>query len=199
MARKARSTVLYDHCFAHVFSRALDQKLIFQSHDDFEFFKALLERTKNKYQYQIHHYCLMNTHFHLAVSITKLKAFSDALKEIKQAYAKWVHEKNRKYKGPIWWGRFGSQVIENERYLYACGLYIEMNPVKAGMVKRAEEWPYSSSRHYFLNQQDPLIDSYEKSSYEPALELSEKTNFTRGTVIGSELFRLQIQESVYVT
>ncbi len=199
MARKARNVVLYDGCFAHVFSRALDQKLIFRSSDDFEFFKALLQRTKNKYQYRIHHYCLMNTHFHLAVSMTELKMFSDALKELKQTYVKRVHEQNKKQKGPIWWGRFGSQVIEDERYLYACGLYIEMNPVKAGMVKRPEDWPYSSSRHYFLNQTDPLIDPYEKPSDEPALKLSEKINFKRGNIIGSELFRLQTQECTYAT
>ncbi len=199
MVRKARSAVLYDGCFAHVFSRALDQKLIFRSPDDFGFFKALLQRTKNKYQYRIHHYCLMNTHFHLAVSMTELKTFSDALKELKQAYVKHVHAQNRQYKGPIWWGRFGSKVIEDERYLAACGLYIEMNPLKAGMVKRPEDWPHSSSRHYFLNQTDPLVDPYEQPSHEVASELSKKIDFTRGNIIGSELFRLQTQECAYAT
>ncbi len=199
MVRKARSTVLYDGCFAHVFSRALDKKLIFRSPDDFEFFKALLWRTKNKYQYRIHHYCLMNTHFHLAVSLDKLNTFSDALKELKQAYVTRVHGQNKQRKGPIWWGRFGSKIIEDEHYLAACGLYIEMNPVKAGMVERPEDWPYSSSRHYFLDQTDPLIDPYEKPAHETTSELSKKTNFTRGNIIGSELFRLQTQECAYAT
>ncbi|MBP9865962.1 MAG: hypothetical protein KBC91_06140, partial [Candidatus Omnitrophica bacterium] len=92
---------------------------------------------------------------------------------------------------PIWWGRFGSQVIESERYMYACGLYVEMNPVKARMVAVAEDWPHSSSRHYFLGQKDVLVDEYDKPAYDVAMQLTEGLNICRGSYIGTPLFLLR--------
>ena len=71
----------------------------------------------------------MNTHFHLLVSMSSVERFSKAMKELKRLYANWAHVEQKRY-GPIWWGRFGSQLVEDEKYLLACGLYIEMNPVK---------------------------------------------------------------------
>jgi len=195
MARKTRSEILYDGCFAHVFSRALEKHLIFETEEDFRFFKSLLGRTKAKYDYRIYHYCLMNTHFHLAVSLASVKAFSRALHEIKQGYARWVHKK-QKSEGPIWWGRFRSQLIENEAYLSTCGLYIETNPIKAGMVQNPEEWPHSSSRHYFQGLPDPLVDSYERPLSISA-GVQQNLDFVNGDILGSELFRLQIQERLF--
>ncbi len=189
MPRRPRGRVLYDGCYAHVYSRSLDKKFIYRSREDFECFRDLLKEAKWKSGFRIHHYCLMNTHFHLVVSIESLRLFSRALKEIKQGYAKAYKDKYKK-QGPIWWGRFGSQLIESERYLYACGLYIEMNPVKAGMVARPEDWEYSSSRHYFLKQKDELVDLYERPSYECASQLCEGLNVGRGSYIGTPLFLL---------
>lgn len=96
----------------------------------------------------------------------------------------------------MWWGRFRSQLIEDENYLYACGLYIEQNPIKAGRVDKAEDWPHSSARHYFLGEQDPLVDSYEQPSYEKAEEVLIASDFTVGSIVGSALFQLQIREGI---
>jgi putative transposase len=189
MARHARSHTLYDGCFAHIYSRALEKRTIFRDREDFEYFKSVLRQTAGRYGYRIHHYCLMHTHFHMIASLAQLNSFSLALKELKQSYAKRFQEKHEK-KGPVWWGRFGSQLIESERYLYACGLYIEMNPVKAGMVEKAEDWEYSSSRHYFLGEADDLVSPYEKPSLETAMELTEGLNVCRGAYIGSPVFIL---------
>jgi putative transposase len=141
MPRRARSKVLDDGCYAHVYSRALEKRHIFREGEDFQLFKRLLSETKLKYNYHIHHYCLMNTHFHLAVSIRQVAAFSAALREIKQDYVRWYNEKYE-HRGPVWWGRFGSRLIQDESYLFACGTYIELNPVEAGLVAAPEEWKY---------------------------------------------------------
>lgn len=189
MPRRPRERVLYDGCYAHVYSRALDQRFIFKADEDFFEFKKLMSKTKKTQGYRIHHYCLMNTHFHLVVSLPSLKFFSKALKELKQAYAEWFADKYH-HKGPVWWGRFGSQLIESEKYMSACGLYVEMNPVKAGMVSRPEDWQHSSSRYYFLGKTDDLIDNYAQPSYEIAAMLSEGLNVGRGSYIGTPLFLL---------
>ena len=162
---------------------------------DFEKFKEILQQTKQKFGYRIHHYCLMNTHFHLLVSMAHVEQFSKGMKELKRLYANWAHKEQKRY-GPIWWGRFGSQVIEDERYLYACGLYIEMNPVKAGLVLTPEEWEYSSSRHYFLGTKDSLIDDYERPSREAIRDIEGNLNLERGHVIGSDLFKIYEEENV---
>ncbi len=195
MARKPRQKILYDGCYGHIYSRALEHKRIFQDTADFESFKNLLLQTKEKFNYRIHHYCLMNTHFHLLVSMDRVDIFSKGMKELKRLYANWAHEEQRRY-GPIWWGRFGSQLVEDERYLYACGLYIEMNPVKAGLVLRPEEWEYSSSRHYFLGTGDHLIDDYEHPDREEIRDIEGRLNFEGDHIIGSDLFKIYEEENV---
>jgi len=167
---------------------------VFQEEEDFGYFKNLLGRTKKQYAYQIYHYCVMNTHFHLAVAMDRLIEFSKALKEIKEGYTRWFR---RKYggDGPLWRGRFGSQLIENETYLLACGLYIESNPVRAGMVQKAEDWLHSSSRHYLLGQCDRLVDPYDVPAREKAEQASHGIDFQRGRAIGSKLFVLHVQQN----
>lgn len=193
MGRRARKQILYDGCYAHVFSRALGKEFVFVDDEDFNFFKGLISRTKVKYGFRIHHYCLLNTHFHLAVSIPEVNSFSAAMKEIKQRYVNYV-TKTLNREGPMWWGRFRSQLIEDENYLYACGLYIEQNPIKAGKVGKSEEWPHSSARHYLLGKQDSLVDSYEQPTPEKAKEALAASDFAMGSIVGSALFQLQIRE-----
>ncbi|MBU3759839.1 MAG: hypothetical protein FGM27_07935 [Candidatus Omnitrophica bacterium] len=192
MPRRARNRILQDGCLTHVFSRSLEKRFIFQEHEDFELFKSLILKAKTGRGFSLHHYCLMQTHFHLVASVLNLGEFSSALREIKQGYFDWFRKKYER-KGPIWWGRFGSQVIENARYLYACGLYVEMNPVKAKMVSRPEDWPHSSSRYYFKGQPDDLVDNYERPSYDAAIPLTDGLNVGRGSYIGSPLFVLTRQ------
>jgi putative transposase len=197
MARRSRKNVLYDGCFAHIYSRALEKKFVFNGPKDFEYFKALLKNGRKEYEYLIHHYCLMNTHFHLVVFMKNVEKFSSGMKTLKQQYALYVQEKYRKA-GPVWWGRFGSRLIENESYLYACGLYIEMNPLKAGMrmIRAPQDWAYSSSRHYFLGLKDELIDPYEQPAFEVGRKLMEKINFERESILGSELFQIYSRENL---
>lgn len=195
MGRLARKQILYDGCYAHIYSRAIDNRFIFESLSDFEYFKSLLKETKKDYKFKVHHYCLMNTHYHLAISLEKVELFAKAMKEIKRLYVNRFH-KERRGRGPMWWGRYGSQIIEDQRYLHACGLYIENNPVKAGLVDKAEDWPHSSSRHYFLGQTDELVDDYERTGYREAVELSTKLVLEKGPVLGSELFQIYREEEL---
>ncbi len=197
MGRRNRRSILYDGCYAHVFSRSTEKKYIFETDQDFKTFKALLLESKSKYSYRIHHYCLMHTHFHLLVSMDSVKQFSEALKRVKWSYAKNFNYKHQRF-GPLWRDRFKSLVIENERYLQACGAYVEGNPVEAGIVAKCENWKYSSAGYYFGQCEDALVDPYAFDGGNPLVVEKQKQEdfFMKGQAIGSELFKIHCQEEL---
>ena len=131
MARLTRSQLLFGGCYAHVISRSIGKNKVFKDGQDFETFRGLLLKAKQESGFQIFHYCFMHTHFHRAVKIPDVSRFSKGLQKLKSQYIYKYHTKYRE-SGPIWRERFRSLLIENEAYLYACGQYIENNPVKAG-------------------------------------------------------------------
>ncbi len=194
MGRLRRNDILYRGCYAHVISRSIRKLKLFNDNEDFEFFKDLLIQAKERARFKIFHYCLMQTHFHLAVKMDDPKDFSIGIRDIKRSYAYKFHSKY-KLSGPIWRERFKALLIENEEYLYACGKYIEGNPAKAQIVEKNTDWKYSSSRCYELNEPDLLIHGYDSD-----LSMNEKLvvpegNFESGNVIGSDFFRFKFFEN----
>lgn len=196
MARRARGKILSDGCFAHIFSRAIEKCWIFQETEDFHKFLDLLGEGKATSGFLIHHYCLMNTHFHMVLRLGELKEFSKGLQWIKWQYTHYYNLKYKRY-GPLWRERFKSLLIEDERYLAACGQYVEYNPVESGMVKRPEDWEHSSSRCYFLKEQDPLVDRYAFDGGLPeGVDMKDRSFFERGNGIGSSLFKFCLKEGI---
>lgn len=196
MGRKNRKNILYDGCYAHIFSRASEKRRIFCSSEDFDQFKELLLKSKDRFSYHIHHYCLMHTHFHLAVSMENAQEFSEGLKWVKWSYARFFNFRKKRF-GPLWRDRFKSLLIEDERYLLACGRYIESNPVEAGMVNRCEDWSYSSSGYYLKGKKDLLVSPYVLKGMPVISDENLEKYFTQGYAIGSELFKIQCQEKSF--
>lgn len=159
MARKARSEILSDGSYAHIFSRSFDKRKMFDVADDFAVFKKLLLSQKREKGFKLFHYCVMQTHFHMAVGIGSLEIFSRALQAIKWHYTRYYNAKCKRW-GPLWRERFGGMLIEDERSLHACGRYIEHNPVKARLVNQAQDWEHSSARHYVGEVKDEMVDLY---------------------------------------
>ncbi len=193
MGRIPRGQLLFDGCYAHIFSRSIEKKFIFKTDADFEYFKRLLITAKTRYDFQIYHYCLMHTHFHFALRIGNGEAFSQGMKAVKYDYTQDYNRRHQR-RGPLWQNRFKSLLIENEQYLYACGLYIENNPVETGVVGEKTKWPYSSACYYEQKANDPLVDPYEL----PELGAEQKQllpeSFVKGSGIGSAFFRFQLKE-----
>ena len=195
MTRRARNEILFDGCFAHILSRSFDQQWIFEDQEDFETFKALLLENKHRSGFLLHHYCLMNTHLHLLVSLPRLSRFSRSLQRLKWQYTTYYNRRHKRT-GPLWRERFKSLLTEDAAYLHACGLYVEENPVKAGLVEKREDWPHSSAAYYVLGRKDSLIDPYEFDGSIEALPRMEEAMFTKGIGIGSELFLLHLKEGI---
>ena len=191
MPRIAREALLYDGCYAHVISRSIRKEKIFQDREDFLAFRSLLKTAKRQGGFQLFHYCIMHTHFHLAVMMPDAKAFSKAIHFLKSQYCFKYHTKYRT-SGPIWRERYKSLLIENEDYLWVCGEYIEQNPGKAGLTKHANDWPYSSHRCYNESLKDELTDDYDiggNSRHVQEVCLDDERYFEGGIVVGSPYFR----------
>ncbi len=200
-ARLARGEILYDGCYAHIISRTIRKLKIFRDEGDFESFQQILLKAKRESGFKIYHYCLMHTHFHLAVEILDVPRFSKAIQNLKSQYIYHFHERY-KTSGPVWRERYKSLLIENEAYMYACGRYIENNPVKAGVVDGQEDWEYSSSRYYLRGRKDELVDGYEGTEVPvmpEEVDIHNEEFFEKGLGIGSGFFRFQLAEKLKVT
>src|SRR6266540_3205930 len=133
-------TVLPDGSF-HVYSKGVDGCAIFRDDRDHLVFLDLLRACGRRFRWRFYALCLMTTHYHLVVDATR-QHLSDGHHLLNGIYAQRF---NRRYdrKGHLFGYRFGSRVIEDERYLYDACLYVVNNPVRAGLCDTWEEWPWA--------------------------------------------------------
>src|SRR5271154_4024257 len=113
MSRIPRNQLLYDGCYAHIISRSIRKEKVLNQAEDFNHFLRLLKEAKDKHSFNLFHYCLMQTHFHLVVQILSIKEFSKALNYLKCRYIFYFHTKYR-LSGPIWRERYKSLLIEDQ-------------------------------------------------------------------------------------
>ena len=138
-ARKAIANVLY-----HIINRGNNRQAIFFCDDDYNFFLDALKSAKERYQCKIYSFALMTNHVHLLIeAIGDSKNLAYLMKHISQRYGQYIN-KHYKRSGTLWEGRFRSSPISMDRYLLACSRYIEMNPVRAGLVEKPGNYKYSS-------------------------------------------------------
>ena len=153
MPRKARipsRTGIY-----HIILRGINRQQIFIDEEDNWFFLDILRKYKAVCEYKILAYCLMGNHIHLL-----LKEGIEGLEQMfKRIGAKYVYWYNTKYQrvGHLFQDRFKSEPVENDRYLCRVICYIHQNPVKAGICKAPELYPYSSMSEYLGKER--LIDT----------------------------------------
>ena len=100
-------------------------------------------------------YCLMPNHVHLILVPSSPEGLRAALGEAHRRYT-WQVNRREGWRGYLWQGRFHSFVID-EPYLATCTRYVELNPVRAGIVARAEDWPWSSAGAHLAGQDDALV------------------------------------------
>ena len=155
MPRKPRQ--LLDGGYYHLIARGNNRLFIFSKPGGYEYFKNLLAASKGKFEWKLSHYCLMANHIHLLGQMGKGEDLPKLMQYLLFEYSRW-YRKGCDYVGHLWQGRYKSPLIERESYFLECGRYIERNPIRAGIVKCAEDYPWSSYRHYAYGQKDTLID-----------------------------------------
>ncbi|MDP2943759.1 MAG: transposase [Candidatus Omnitrophota bacterium] len=141
----------------HIVQRGNNRNSIFSSDEDYAYFLEVLQEAKIKHRCLIYSYCLMTNHFHLLAKPEEKGNISWLMKLLG---AKYVRYFNKAYKrtGTLWEGRFKSSLIDEELYFLACLHYIEMNPVRAGIVSSPELYRWSSYRIRAFGEKSPVVD-----------------------------------------
>jgi REP element-mobilizing transposase RayT len=141
----------------HVITRGNNQQLIFGSDDDHHRFLLQLALQKARLPFRLYAYCLMPNHIHLL-----LERLEDPISRIMQrlltAYSQYHNRKYRK-SGHLLQGRYKAILCQSDQYLAELVRYIHLNPVRARMVRRAQDFRYSSHRAYMGQDESSLVDS----------------------------------------
>jgi putative transposase len=141
----------------HLISRGNNRRKIFRSHDDYLRFTSILERQKAKLPFYLYAYCLMPNHVHLLIEMQD-DPISRIMQRVLTSYSQYH---NRKYKkiGHLFQGRYKSILRQTDRYLGELVRYIHLNPVRAKMVKRPEDYEYSGHRAYLGFDKTAVVDA----------------------------------------
>ena len=184
----------------HIINRGNMRMQVFDDSDDYEYFLELLFRSASKQQVAIHAYCLMPNHFHLLLSPTQEGSLSRMMQWLMTSHVRYYHRKN-KTSGHVWQGRYKSFIVEKERYYISVMRYIEANALRAGLVRKAEEWRYSSLQAHLLSSThlcDPLIDLGDdwKKDVNTSLKMYElekiRNSVNRQSPLGEERWQIEI-------
>jgi len=207
MSRSLR--IEYPNAWYHVMNRGARRMNIFHGDEEREIFLELLNQIHNRYQVEVHAYCLMDNHYHLLLK-TPLANLSRAMKHLNGMYVQ-RYNKIQKTDGPLFRGRFKSIVIDAESYLLRLSRYIHLNPVKGKLINRAEKYPWSScadylncrKRHQWL-QTNSILGKFgnklQKQKYRIFLEENDKeldtffNKMQRIPILGTEAFIKTITE-----
>ena len=139
----------------HVTARGIRRQQTFFCDDDYLAYLELMAQWCSRCTVEIWAYCLMPNHVHLIAVPESEDGLRSAIGEAHRRYTRRINFREG-WRGHLWQGRFASYVME-ERYLLAAARYIEMNPVRAGLVDRPEEYPWSSAAGHILGRNDRLV------------------------------------------
>jgi REP element-mobilizing transposase RayT len=144
MARKPRS--YFPGAFYHLLNRGNRRQPLFHEDQDYQTFLSGLSETASRYALRVHAYCLMPNHFHL---LAEVGLFSPALamRSLETFYARAYNQRYHKV-GHVFQSRYRGILCEKSSYLLALTRYLHLNPVRARLVSRPEDWPWSSHQAY---------------------------------------------------
>lgn len=140
----------------HVILRGNNRQPIFADDEDYLFFKEALLDAASRYQLAIHAYVLMTNHIHLLATPETAESLPKALQSLGRRYVQYFNYRYQRT-GTLWEGRYRATIVEAETYLFECMRYIELNPVRAGMVAQASDYPWSSYPSNALGTADALL------------------------------------------
>lgn len=162
----------------HVVVRGHNRDPILARHEDFRFLYQCLYEGATKYELVIHAWVFMNNHLHLLVTPTNEKSLPCTMQSLGRRYAQYF---NRTYhrSGSLWEGRYKSSLVDTERYLLSCYRYIELNPVRAGIARRPEDYSYSSYHANALGKADKLVTPH--VAYLDYIGVADSVSESKGT------------------
>jgi putative transposase len=143
----------------HIIQRGNNRQACFYAAADYQRYLQDLGHQAGKFCCLIHAYCLMTNHVHLLVTPERADSAALMMKHLGQRYVQYI---NRTYRrsGTLWEGRFRSCLAQKETYVLVCYRYIELNPVRAGMVDHPAEYVWSSYRSNGQGMKNALLDPH---------------------------------------
>jgi putative transposase len=197
----------------HIVQRGVNRVRVFEDDSDRFDYLRLLDLSRRMHGIAIHAYVLMTNHVHLLVSAGRAGAISAAMHRLGVCYVRRFNRRHDRV-GTLWQGRFKSCLVDHERYLWAVYRYIELNPVRAGMVERPEEYRWSSVHGNTGRCTDSLLtphpaflelapdDRTRASRHRDALraamapELADaiRRHTAQERALGSEAFRAEVEQ-----
>ena len=143
----------------HVIARGIDRQAVFFQAQDYQLYRQALREAATSSQCQVHAYVLMTNHVHLLVTPEQERSLPLMMQAMGRNYVQPLNARYRRT-GTLWEGRYRASLVQSDQYLLACQRYIELNPVRAGMITEPGEYPYSSYGHHALGKDDPLLTSH---------------------------------------
>lgn len=144
----------------HVIQRGNNRGPLFASEGDYRFFLDCLNRAICLHEVFVHAYVLMTNHIHLLATPRMKTSLPKALQSVGRRYVQYFNCAYQR-SGTLWEGRYRATVVDSERYLLACMRYIELNPVRAGMVRHPGEYRWTSYHANAQGAPDILISRHE--------------------------------------
>jgi len=177
----------------HIVVRGHNRDPILVREDNFRFLYQCLRDAAKLNGVAIHAWVFMHNHLHLLVTPATADSLPKTMQSVGRRYAQYF---NRCYhrSGALWEGRYKAGLVDADRYLLSCYQYIELNPVRAGIVSQAEDYPYSSYAANALGKDDSMVTPHEvfldfiggSGSVEvPAVEVSESKITDSDTCAGN--------------
>lgn len=147
----------------HIIQRGNNRSVCFYTGVDYQRYLETFAVQADKYGCRIHAYCLMTNHAHLLVTPARTDSAALMMKHLGQRYVQYIN-RNYRRSGTLWEGRFRSCLAQDDRYVLACYRYIELNPVRAGMVAHPGEYRWSSFSANGQGMHNPLISPHPEYS-----------------------------------
>ena len=127
----------------HVVQRGNNKQRTFFDDDDFRVYLHLLRKMSERYDVSVHAYVLMTNHVHLLMTQSKIDGISRTMQQLASAHSRRINDRLDRT-GTLWESRFKSSPIDTDHYCLACYRYIELNPVRAGLVSSPADYCWSS-------------------------------------------------------
>jgi putative transposase len=143
----------------HILQSGIDGQSIFRDDADYAAFLGWLRDAAKQFKLAVHAYVLMPTHLHLLVSPSDETGLGRTMQWVGRHYVPYFNSKYQRA-GTLWQSRYKATVIDSSDYFLQCSRYIELNPVRSGLVLSAEAYPWSSYAHHAGLRSDPVIHDH---------------------------------------
>jgi len=155
MPRKCR--VIIPNQAHHIIQRGNYRQYVFENAEDFRVYLYLIRQYSEVYQTKVHSYCLMSNHIHFISTPAEESGLSKMFKNVHMRYSQYKNLEKRRL-GHLWQGRFHSCVL-SESHLIRAIRYVEMNPVRAKMVRNPWDYVWSSTRQHLRVERNPIVET----------------------------------------